>query len=181
MSHEYRESPGVTGYCAGCGHPYHLCQGVKRFDLSFLKERPEFAPDAQAWDRWCARYGVDPNTPDERAIDDFLHGRIPPLMGYDAKPIESNATGGDRLFVTTPWDALSFYPSPSLYRFPIARNSQVNLKWRDDAQREWYAACEAFSAAYARFPLTTRQLQDRAEVVELERLYHLSSSGQEPK
>lgn len=174
MTHEFRESPADARYCGACGQPYALCRGTKPIDLAFLKERPEFAPDAKDWDRWCARYGVDPNTPDERAIDDFLHGRIPPLMGYDAKPIESNATGGDRLFVSTAWDAQSFYPSPSLERFPITRKSQVNLRWRDDAQRAWYAACDAFSEAYRRMPHTTRRLQDRAEVVELERMYRLS-------
>lgn len=159
MTHEFRESPSDARYCGACGQPYALCRGTKPIDLAFLKERPEFAPDAQAWDRWCARYGVDPNTPDERFIDDYLHGREPRLR-FHPKAFEMVMSPLPPHRVTSAW--IEFVP-----------DSQVNLRWRDDAQREWYAACEAFSAAYARFPLTTRRLQDRAEVCELERLWLL--------
>lgn len=159
MNHEFRESHSDARYCGACGQPYALCRGTKPIDLAFLKEQPQFAPDAGEWDRWCQEWSIDPNTPDERMLDDYLHGRRPRVTAR-------------RVLFPFDWE-------PELSR--RASKSQVNLRWRDDAQREWYAACEAFSAAYQRFPLTTRRLQDRAEVVELERLYRLSSSGQEPR
>lgn len=34
-------------------------------------------PDVGPWDVWCRRFGIDPNTPDERVLDDYLHGRTP--------------------------------------------------------------------------------------------------------
>ena len=32
---------------------------------------------ATEWEQWCRRHGVDPNTPDETVLDDYLHGRLP--------------------------------------------------------------------------------------------------------
>lgn len=33
------------------------------------------------WEQWCRRHGVDPDTPDETVLDDYLHGRLPGRSG----------------------------------------------------------------------------------------------------
>jgi len=84
MNHEYRESPYSLGICAGCGRSFSRCRGLKlRPMLSFRPPLDLAAVDAAlapSWDEWCERYGVDPNTPDETLLDDYLHGRTPPPL-----------------------------------------------------------------------------------------------------
>lgn len=137
--------------------------------------------DDHRWDIWCQQRGIDPNTSDETILDAFLHEREPQSFRLRAE----QAYQAEYQRQMREWAAQNGVTplrrdGRSRLRVEngkIVRDSQVDLGWRDESQCAWYAACEAFSAAYARFPLTTRRLQDRAEVVELERLYLLPSSS----
>lgn len=80
MEHEYRHAEG-SEVCQGCGQPWYFCRG-KNAGVVPLYPRPQvpfpFDP-LNSWERWCARYDIDPNTSDEALLDDFLHGRQPHL------------------------------------------------------------------------------------------------------
>lgn len=49
-----------------------------------------------------------------------------------------------------------------------AHRLRKGLRWRDEAQREFYAGWDAYETAMRSKPYVTRDLQSRAEVVELE-------------
>lgn len=162
MNHEYRESPSGDGTCAGCGRPYPLCVGEKPVDLSFLKARPNpnifseprmtlAGPPSgkptildQPWDAWCKEHGIDPNTPDETLLDDYLHNRQP-----KARP--------NLQWAWTNAQALAD-EIIGLARMPA---------WRDDHQQAAYASWADYDAELERLPAWSRRLHARAEVATL--------------
>lgn len=83
MEHEYRHAEG-SEICQGCGEPWYFCKGKNagvitgRGYIRLPSGEIEAIP-VGAWDAWCARYDIDPNTSDETLLDDFLHGREPHL------------------------------------------------------------------------------------------------------
>lgn len=178
MVHEYRERADLPGICAACGQRLALCMGTKPIDLAFLRERPEFAPRGIApapgatWDAWCRRYGIDPNTDDETKLDAYLHGKDPrgAIYGFDPASTGPSFTRyvewhGGRMRLVDAW------VGPTLPKAPWVMDPPAG--WRDDEQRAFYASWADYDAGYLRMPPMTRDLQDRAERVELERMWQL--------
>lgn len=109
-------------------------------------------PDVGPWDVWCQRFGIDPNTPDERILDDYLHGRVP-----------GQAFGG--------WVPSSV--GDKLRAKAKELRMQITLQWRDDHQRDAYATWDAYDLAYQRLTPLQQRAQVKAEVYELERWWRL--------
>lgn len=72
MDHEYRHADG-SEICQGCGQPWYFCKGK---NAGVVQTRPYARSE---WEIWCAKYGIDPDTPDETLLDAFLHYREPIL------------------------------------------------------------------------------------------------------
>ena len=54
-----------------------------------------------------------------------------------------------------------------------AQRLRKGLRWRNESQREFYAGWDAYEMSKAKMPYAERDLQTRAEVVELERWLRL--------